>query len=226
MGDASRNERSARVILIGPPGAGKGTQATRVASYLGVPRVSTGDLLREAIAKRTSLGAEAGPIMEKGGLVPDPLLMKLVQERLGREDCHHGYVLDGFPRTVGQAKGFETLLGVGDANHLVIFDMGVPRPELLRRLSGRRWCPTCQSTYHVDSNPPKRDLLCDRDGTPLIQREDDKEPAIARRLVEYEQQTAPVVDFYRDRSRYHQIDGNRRPEAVFGSLKEFLGDAR
>jgi len=217
-------EPGPRLIFLGPPGAGKGTQAARLAAHLRVPRISTGDMLREAIAARTPLGRKAGPIMEQGGLVPDDLLIGIIQERLVEPDCARGYILDGFPRTLPQAQGFESMRR-GDATaNVIVFNVEVPREELLRRLSGRRWCPTCQATYHVDNNPPKDDCLCDRDGTRLIQREDDKETAVARRLGEYDASTAPLVDYYRRRSRFHDIDGYRPVESVFGELKQIVED--
>jgi adenylate kinase len=225
--DAShRAGQRQRVIFLGPPGAGKGTQAARLAAHLNVPRISTGDILREAIAAGTPLGRQAGPIMEKGGLVPDSLLIGLIEERLEGQDCARGYILDGFPRTLPQAEGFEGMC-CGDAvAQVFVFNVEVPREELLRRLSGRRWCPTCQSTYHVDNNPPKNDLLCDREGARLIQREDDKETAVARRLEEYDARTAPLVEYYKRRSRFHDIDGYRPVESVFGELKAIMAGGR
>jgi adenylate kinase len=211
-----------RVIFLGPPGAGKGTQAARLAAHLHVPRISTGDMLREAIAARTPLGQKAGPIMEKGGLVPDALLIGIIQERLVQKDCARGYILDGFPRTLPQAEGFEGM-SRGDATaDLFVFNVDVPRAELLRRLSGRRWCPACQSTYHVDNNPPKKDMLCDREAAQLIQREDDKETAVARRLAEYDAATAPLIDYYRRRSRFYDIDGYRPVDVVFAQLTQIV----
>jgi adenylate kinase len=217
-----RTATGPRVIFLGPPGAGKGTQAAKLAAYLGVPRISTGDMLREAIAARTPLGQQAGPIMEKGGLVPDGLLIGIIQERLLQDDCAHGYILDGFPRTLPQAEGFESMSRGDVTADVFVFNVDVPRAELLRRLSGRRWCPACQSTYHVDNNPPKKDMLCDREAAQLIQREDDKETAVARRLTEYDAATAPLIDYYRRRSRFYDVDGYRPVEAVFGELKGIL----
>jgi len=213
-----------RVIFLGPPGAGKGTQAGRLAEWAKVPRISTGDMLREAIAAGTALGREIAPLMEKGALVPDDLLIGVVQERLLHKDCAKGYILDGFPRTLRQATGFETMVGGNLTEELLVFDVEVPRAELLRRLSGRRWCPTCQSTYHVDNNPPRNDLRCDREGAPLIQREDDKEVAVARRLKEYDERTAPLIDYYRGRSHFYHVDGYRPPDAVFQELTRITGE--
>jgi len=216
----------ARVIFLGPPGAGKGTQAARLAAHLKVPRISTGDMLREAIAEDTPLGQKAGPLMEKGGLVPDDLLIEIISERLRAPDTRHGYILDGFPRTLRQAEGFECMEGGDSTGEVFVFDVEVPREELLRRLSGRRWCPGCQATYHVDNNPPRREGICDRDGSALIQREDDKEVAVARRLAEYDERTAPLIDYYRGRSRFHTVDGYRPPDDVFGDLAAVLEAGR
>jgi adenylate kinase len=209
-----------RVIFLGPPGAGKGTQAARLAEHLAIPRISTGDMLRDAIAAGTPVGKQVGPIMEKGGLVPDDLLDKIIGERLRMKDAENGYILDGFPRTLRQAEGFERMETVhGDVtDDVFVLSIEVPRDELLRRLSGRRWCPQCQATYHVYNNPPKNDALCDNDGTNLIQREDDKEVAVKRRLAEYDERTAPLIGYYRSRSRFHRIDGYRSPDAVFADL--------
>jgi adenylate kinase len=212
------------VIFVGSPGAGKGTQAARLAAHLGVPRISTGDMLREAIASGTALGRQADPLMGRGRLVPDDLLIALVRERTSREDCARGFVLDGFPRTVGQAEGLGEMSG-SDASDWTVFNVHVPQEELLRRLSGRRWCPRCQATYHLTSSPPKEEGVCDLDGTALVQRDDDKEEVVARRLREYEEQTAPLVEYYRERADMIEIDGNRPMETVFAELKERVGVA-
>jgi adenylate kinase len=198
-----------RVIFLGPPGAGKGTQAGRLSAERELTRISTGDMLREAIAAGTPLGK----------LVPDELLIAMIRERIGRDDCANGYIFDGFPRTLRQAEGLESMTS---ANGFFVFNVEVPRTELMRRLSGRRWCPKCQSTYHVDSNPPTRAGKCDWCSTPLVQREDDKEAVVARRLAEYDERTKPLIDYYHGVARFHTVDGNRPADQVFGELRGIL----
>lgn len=210
-----------RIVFLGPPGAGKGTQAGRLASTLGMVRIATGDMLRDAIAQGTTLGKQAAPYIDQGGLVPDALLIGMVGERIAREDCAEGFILDGFPRTLLQAEGLESMPGGAPAG-FVVFDIEVPREELLRRLSGRRLCPTCQATYHLQTNPPSSPGICDLDGMALVQREDDKEAAVARRLSEYDARTKPLIDYFHSRSRFHTIDGYRPRDVVFGELTALL----
>jgi adenylate kinase len=210
-----------RIIFLGPPGAGKGTQAARLAAARGIVRISTGDMLREAIAQGKPLGRQAAPYIDKGDLVPDALLIGLVGERIRRPDCAGGYILDGFPRTLPQAEGLEAMEG-GSPEGFVVFNVEVPREELLRRLSGRRCCPTCHATYHVATSPPARAGFCDRDSSPLIQREDDKESAVAHRLAEYDERTKVLIDRYRCLSRFHTVDGYRPMGVVFDELLEKL----
>jgi adenylate kinase len=164
--------------------------------------------------------------MEKGGLVPDDLLIGVVRERLRRPDAEAGYILDGFPRTLRQAEGFESMVGGSVPADTIVLDVEVPRDELLRRLSGRRWCPVCQATYHVTASPPRRDGRCDNDDAVLIQREDDRESAVGRRLDEYDQRTAPLIEYYRSRARFHTIDGHRPVEAVFADLVRIIENGR
>jgi adenylate kinase len=209
-----------RVIFLGPPGAGKGTQAARLASRLGVPKISTGDMLRDAMAKDGPLGHRVRPAMAKGNLVSDDILVELVRERIGEGDCRRGFVLDGFPRTVPQAEGLERMSG--DPRAWVVFDFQVPRDVLLLRLSGRRWCPACQATYHVLNDPPKYPGLCDRDGVALVQRDDDRESVVGERLREYERRTFPLIEYYRTRARVTLVDGNRPMEVVFRELLEAI----
>ena len=211
-----------RIIFVGSPGAGKGTQAEKLAAHLGVPRISTGDMLRDAITEGTPLGRQAEPLMEQGNLVSDDLLIALVRERTEQEDCARGFVLDGFPRTVRQAEGLAEMSS-GDVSDWTVFSIEVPRDELLRRLSGRRWCPKCQATYHLTSSAPKQDGICDRDVTALVQRDDDAEAVVERRLGEYEKQTAPLIGYYRERADMIPVDGNRPMKEVFADLKQHVG---
>jgi len=208
-----------RVIFLGPPGAGKGTQAARLAMHLGVPKISTGDMLRDNMARDTPVGRQIRPAMEKGNLVLDEILVALVRERISHPDCARGFVLDGFPRTLPQARGFEAMSG-GDPHAWVVFDFEVPRDVLMLRLSGRRWCPVCQATYHVVNDPPKAAGTCDVDGVALVQRDDDRESVVAERLREYDERTFPLIDYYRTRARMIPVNGNRAMEVVFKELLE------
>jgi adenylate kinase len=221
---AEAGRRRVRVIFVGSPGAGKGTQAAKLAAYLGVPRIATGDMLRAAIAKGTPLGQGAEALIGRGKLAPDDLLIALVRERAEQEDCARGFVLDGFPRTVRQAEGLAEMSS-GDVSDWTVFSVEVPPEELLRRLSGRRWCPRCQATYHLTSSPPKQDGVCDLDGAALVQRDDDNESVVAQRLQEYAEQTEPLIGHYNERADMIRIDGNRPMEEVFEDLKQRVGVA-
>jgi adenylate kinase len=196
---------SLRVIFLGPPGAGKGTQADALAREWGVPHVATGDMLREAARRGTPLGLAARRYMDTGALVPDDVVIGLVGERLGEPDAAGGAVLDGFPRTVPQAEALDRLLAGKGAgiDRVVFFD--VSRSELLRRLTGRRVCRQCGATYHVVSAPPRVADVCDRCGGALYQREDDGEAAVAKRLDVYATQTAPLLDYYQARGILHRV---------------------
>jgi len=190
---------SLRVVFLGPPGAGKGTQARQLAHEWGVPQVATGDMLREAVANTTPLGLEAKRYMDSGGLVPDAVVIGLVGERLAKPDAAPGCVLDGFPRTVAQAEALDRLLAQrGETLHAVVF-FDVSRPELLRRLTGRRTCRQCGTGFHLVSAPPKVAGTCDTCGGELYQREDDAEATVGKRLDVYDSQTAPLLNYYRRR---------------------------
>jgi adenylate kinase len=208
----------ARLVLLGAPGVGKGTQAAEISRRTGLPHISTGDLLRAAIRDGSSLGRRVAAIVERGELVPDDLVAEVMEERLARPDAADGFLLDGFPRTVAQADLLDRILAKrGQALDRVI-SIEVPEAEIVDRLAGRRSCGQCGATYHVRYNRPKVDRVCDRCGSELKQRPDDVEAVIAQRLKAYREQTAPLVARYRKTGRLVEIDGRGRPDEVFGRI--------
>ena len=200
-----------KLIFLGPPGAGKGTQATGVSSHLRVPHISTGDMFRAAIKNETPTGLEAKRYMDAGQLVPDSVVIRMVEERLAMPDCANGYLLDGFPRTVDQAKALE---GISAPDAVV--DIDVPDDKLLERLTGRRVCSKCSGTFHVSKLADEN--ICPVCGDKLYQREDDKPATISNRLNVYHEQTAPLIGYYAGLGRLKRIDGNCRPEDVFNAI--------
>ncbi|HSE48812.1 MAG TPA: adenylate kinase [Terriglobales bacterium] len=216
------------VVLLGPPGAGKGTQAKRIAEHYGIPQISTGDILRANVASGTELGKKAKAIMESGNLVPDELVQQMVADRLRQPDCARGYILDGFPRTLAQAQWLDKYLKDQKDSHTapVVVDIQVGYNELLGRLTGRRTCPTCGRIYNVHLQPPKVDELCDVDGAKLVTRKDDTEEVIAERLKAYERQTAPLTDYYQSQGRLRALDGAKAIDDVTGQAFAALDKAR
>jgi adenylate kinase len=210
------------LIMLGPPGAGKGTQAKIVAERYGVPHISTGDILRDNVARGTDVGKKAKVIMERGDLVSDDLVCDMVAERLARPDCGKGFILDGFPRTMAQAKWLDGLLTSLQFNGRqlapVVISIQVGYNQLLQRLTGRRSCPTCGRIYNVYLQPPAREGICDLDGTQLIQRKDDSEAVISERLKAYERDTKPLVDYYRSQGRLHELNGELPIEQVTAEM--------
>ena len=202
------------VIFLGPPGSGKGTQAKVLAARYGIPHLSTGDMLREHISKGTPLGLKAKPIMARGELVPDSLVLKMVADRIDREDCYHGFVFDGFPRTVTQAKYLGELLKQHGLNQPFVIHMVIGRSALLKRLTGRRTGKGGGEIYNIYDRPPKVEGVCDKDGGELLQRPDDTEEVVAPRLHAYEKQTAPLVSFYRRLNSLDDIDATKSVEEV------------
>ncbi len=211
------------LIFLGPPGAGKGTQAKLVSQYYGVPHLSTGDMLRDQIRRGTEQGRLAKPIMERGELVPDDIVLGMVEERIQHPDCAHGFILDGFPRTVPQAEGLDGILQRLQFGRPLVFYIAVDPEKLMRRLTGRRTCSTGGEIYNIYDKPPKAEGRCDNDGGVLVQRPDDKPEVIRERIVAYEAQTKPLVDYYRRQGTLREVDGSADAEsvnrAVFGILQ-------
>jgi adenylate kinase len=210
------------VIFLGPPGAGKGTQAKRVAERYHVPHLSTGDMLREAVSQGTELGRLAKPIMERGELVPDDLIMRMVEERLAREDCQAGFLFDGFPRTIPQAEQLDRILTRLGFGAPLVVEFHVSPEKLLHRLSGRWTCSVGGETYNVYERPPKVPGICDKDGGKLIQRSDDRPEVVRERLAAYERQTKPLVEYYRKKDALETVDGSTGVEDVNRALAEVL----
>ena len=212
------------LILLGAPGAGKGTQAQRLAVRFGIPQISTGDMLRAARREGTPLGKKAEGFMNAGQLVPDEVVIGLVEERLQLPDAKPGFILDGFPRTIAQAQALDGVLAKLGRDKLRVIDVQVPETTLIERLGGRLSCPKDGASYHVKFTPPKQDMLCDNCKTPLVQRADDRPEAIQQRLREYHDKTSPLVDYYKTAGVLRSIDGVGELEVVLDRLVRALGD--
>jgi adenylate kinase len=211
-----------RVVVLGPPGVGKGTQATRLRQELGVPHVSTGDILREAVQKGTPLGKRVRSFVESGKLVPDDLMGELIAERLAQQDAASGFVLDGFPRTVEQVAILDGVLAKISAGLDRVLALEAPEAEIVRRLSGRRICPKCGGVYHIESRPPASPGVCDGCGSALVQRPDDEEEVIRERLKIFEAQTLPLMRIYRERGLLEEVDASGDADSVFAALRSEL----
>ncbi|GGE54541.1 adenylate kinase [Pullulanibacillus camelliae] len=212
------------LILMGLPGAGKGTQAERIVERYGLPHISTGDMFRAAIKEETELGKKAKTFLDAGELVPDEVTNGIVNERLKKDDCRNGFLLDGFPRTIAQAEALEDMLKQSDRQIDAVLYINVDESMLLERLTGRRVCSKCGATYHVIFNPPKVEGVCDKCGGELLQRDDDKEETVKARLEVNIKQQEPLLSFYRNKGSLHEIDGNRNIDDVFQSIEAILGD--
>lgn len=214
-----------RLILFGAPGSGKGTQAKMAGQELGVPHISTGDILRQAVKEGTPLGLKAKSYMDSGALVPDGLMLDLIRERLGQNDASKGFLLDGFPRTVAQAEGLERLLSELGVKIDAVISLDVDHEELVRRLTSRRMCPKCGAIYNLISQPPRTEGICDACGSALEQRADDRRSTVENRLAVYREQTAPVMEYYRFRGLLKPVDGSKAPDEVYRSFKSALQKA-
>jgi adenylate kinase len=213
------------LILLGPPGAGKGTQADRIQDDFPLPHIATGDILRAAVADGTELGREAKEYMDRGDLVPDDVIIRVILDRLDEGDAADGFLLDGFPRTAKQAEALDAALKKVDRRLNAALLIDVPEDDIVRRLSGRRVCPEGH-VYHVEHNPPKDDGKCDVDGLELSQREDDREETVRKRLRVYREQTSPLIDYYDGRDLLHRFDGTRSPTEVHDHLRATIQTLR
>jgi len=202
-----------KLVIFGPPSAGKGTQAQKLSKKYNIPQIATGDLLREHVAKKTPIGIKVKEILDQGKLGPDELIVQMIKDRVSQPDCKNGYLLDGFPRTMNQAKHLEKMADVD-----VVLNIGVDTELLVGRAVGRRICPKCASVYHVDFNPPKKEGICDKCGSQLIQRDDDKEETVRKRLNVYREQTEPLIEYYRKKGKLVDIDGSLGIDGVFEQM--------
>jgi adenylate kinase len=214
------------LILFGPPGAGKGTQAERLKSDFQLPFISTGEMLRANVTEQTALGKQAKGYMDAGDLVPDDLIVAMAAARLQEPDARDGFILDGFPRTIEQAEALDKQLADLGRRVTAALLIDVPDEEVIRRLSGRRMCVKSGHNYHVDFDPPKNDGVCDQDGSRLIQRDDDQPDVISNRLVVYHDKTQPLVDYYDQRGLLRRIDGTREPADVHGHIRAVIATLR
>ena len=211
-----------KLIFIGPPGSGKGTQAKRLASQHGIPHISTGDMLREAIADETELGRQAAPIVASGALVSDDLMLGIIHDRLGKEDAKRGFILDGFPRTLVQAEGLDRIVPGNGSDNLRVLQLLVPDEAIVKRIVLRRSCSNCGAIYHLENNPPADDSVCDRCGAEVIARPDDNETAVRKRLEAFHRQTVPVATYYKAKSVLREVDGIGPIDEVFERIEKSL----
>ncbi len=222
MSDHGEGQKSLRLVLVGPPGAVKGTQASRISSEYGIPHVATGEMLREHVRKETDLGNQAKQFMDKGELVPDELIIDMVRQRLANSDSEQGFILDGFPRTVPQAEALEEVLDDLDKPLEVVVRMVIGEEEVLRRITGRRVCENCGQVYHVEMDPPQQEGVCDECGSSLFQREDDTEDVVRERLAGYREQTEEVLSFYEERGLLRDVDAEGEVDEVTDRLFDVL----
>ena len=212
-----------KIVMLGAPGAGKGTQAKMIAEKYSIPHISTGDIFRANIKNGTELGMEAKKYMDQGLLVPDELTVKILLDRVAKDDCKNGYVLDGFPRTIPQANVLKEALDAQNDKIDYAINVDVPDENIVRRMSGRRACVTCGATYHIEHVPPKKEGICDKCGSNLILRDDDKPETVLNRLKIYHEQTQPLIDFYNNEGILKEVDGTIDVKDVFENITKILG---
>jgi len=208
---------SMKLVIFGPPSAGKGTQAQKLSKQYSVPQVATGDLLRKAVADKTPLGLKIKSYLDQGKLGPDEVIVQLIKERVAKPDCKNGFLLDGFPRTMGQAKELERMTDID-----LVLSIVVDFDALVERAVGRRTCPKCSAVYHIKFNPPMNEGVCEKCGSRLIQRDDDKEETVRNRLKIYQEQTAPLIEYYRKKGKLVDIDGSGGIDAVFAQMVDAI----
>lgn len=213
------------ILLMGPPGAGKGTQAERLISEYGIPQISTGDMFRAAVKAGTALGREARSYMDKGALVPDSVTVGIVKERLSEEDCRKGWILDGFPRTTAQAAALDAMLHDMGITLTAVLNISADKDDLVKRISGRYVCRSCGASFHSEFRPPRVKGVCDTCGGELYQRDDDKADTVSQRLAVYETSTRPLIDYYRASGVLYDIDGNQSMEDVYSQIQAVLKKA-
>lgn len=213
------------ILLMGPPGAGKGTQAEKLIREYGIPQISTGDMFRAAVKSGTALGKEAKSYMDKGALVPDSVTVGIVKERLAQDDCKKGWILDGFPRTTGQASALDAILHDLGIQLTAVLDFNVNRDDLVKRVSGRLVCRQCGASFHKEFRPPKQEGVCDNCGGELYQRADDNEVTVRERLAVYDTSTKPLIDYYKVSGRYYEINGDQSMDKVFADVQAALKKA-
>lgn len=213
------------ILLMGPPGAGKGTQAEKLIREYGIPQISTGDMFRAAVKSGTALGKEAKSYMDKGALVPDSVTVGIVKERLAQDDCKKGWILDGFPRTTAQASALDAILHDLGIQLTAVLDFNVNRDDLVKRVSGRLVCRQCGASFHKEFRPPKQEGVCDNCGGELYQRADDNEMTVRERLAVYDTSTKPLIDYYKVSGRYYEINGDQSMDKVFADVQAALKKA-
>jgi len=210
------------IILLGAPGSGKGTQAKKMTTSFGIPQISTGDMLREAVKNGTEMGRKAKVYMDQGGLVPDEVVIGIVRDRLREKDCDKGFILDGFPRTIPQAQALDRAIKELGKEITSVLSLEVDEEEIMERLSGRRTCAGCGAMYHVRFNPPKAEGRCDKCAGTLLQRDDDKEETIRTRLVNYKKSTEPLIEYYRKTGKVHAVKASGEIDAIFANISGIL----